>query len=223
MDPKKLAWPKYWEKGIHELSITDPILAKIIQRNKEIKLYSHQNPFLTLLRAIVSQQISSLAAKKLSKKILFLTSLENCTSTGNLKENVDASVFLASKSSFKRLGLSRAKYSCITEVATSLKNNKQYWENLDSLSDHEILSALMRIKGIGMWTGQMFLIFHLMRPNVFPETDLGLLKSIRKNYSLNDYVSVKEQLPNLKREWDPWLSIAAWYLWCDIDPVPFVY
>ena len=223
MNPKKLAWPKYWKKGVRELSASDPILAKIVRRNKEIKLYSHQDPFLTLLRAIVSQQISSLAAKKLSEKILFLISLENCASTGNLQENSNASVFLASKSSFKRLGISQAKYSCITEVATSLENNKQYWKNIDSFSDHEILSKLMRIKGVGIWTGQMFLIFHLMRPNVFPETDLGLLKSILKNYSLDDYVSVKKQLPNLKRKWDPWNSIAAWYLWCDIDPVPFVY
>ena len=223
MNPKKLAYPKYWKEGIWELSASDPILAKIIRRNKEIKLYSHQDPFLTLLRAIVSQQISSLAAKKLSAKILFLISLENCALTGNIKHNNDALVFLASKSSFKRLGLSQAKYSCITEVATSLKNNKQFWKNIDSFSDDEILSELMRIKGIGMWTGQMFLIFHLMRPNVFPETDLGLLKSIRKNYSLNDYASVREQLPNLKKNWDPWNTIAAWYLWCDIDPVPFVY
>ena len=223
MNPKKIAYPKYWKKGIRAVSTSDPILAKIIQRNKEIILYSHQDPFLTLLRAIVSQQISSLAAKKLSAKILFLISLENCGSTGNLQDNIDASVFLASKSSVKRLGLSQAKYSCITEVAVSLKNNKQFWENIDSFSDHEILSKLMRIKGIGMWTGQMFLIFHLMRPNVFPETDLGLLKSIRKNYSLNDYVSVREQLPNLKKKWGPWNTIAAWYLWCDIDPVPFVY
>ena len=69
MNPKKLACPKYWKEGTRELSATDPILAKIIRRNKEIKLYSHQDPFLTLLRAIISQQISSLAAKKLSAKI----------------------------------------------------------------------------------------------------------------------------------------------------------
>ena len=125
MNPKKIACPKYWQEGIRKLSASDPILAKIIQRNKEIKLYSHQDPFLTLLRAIVSQQISSLAAKKLSAKILFLISLENCASTGNLQDNSDASVFLASKSSFKRLGLSQAKYSCITEVAASLKNNRE--------------------------------------------------------------------------------------------------
>ena len=223
MNPKKLVCPKYWKEGVQELSASDPILAKIIQRNTGIKLYSHQDPFLTLLRTIVSQQISSLAAKKLSAKILFLISLENCALTGNLQDNIDASVFLASKSSFKRLGLSQAKYSCITEVAASLKNNKHYWNNIESFSDHEILSELMRIKGIGMWTGQMFLIFHLMRPNVFPQTDLGLLKSIRKNYSLNDYASVREQLPNLKKKWDPWNSIAAWYLWCDVDPIPFVY
>ena len=126
MNPKKLACPKYWKEGVRELSASDPILAKIIQRNKENKLYSRQNPFLTLLRAIVSQQISSLAAKKLSKKILFLISLENCASTGNLQDNSYESIFLASKSSFKRLGLSHAKYSCITEVAASLKNNKQF-------------------------------------------------------------------------------------------------
>ena len=223
MNPKKIAWPHYWKEGVRELTTSDPILAKIIQRNKGIKLYSHQDPFLTLLRAIVSQQISSIAAKKLCAKILFLISLENCGSTGNLQDNSDASAFLASKSSVKRLGLSQAKYSCINEVAASLKNNKQFWENIDSFSDHEILTELMLIKGIGLWTGQMFLIFHLMRPNVFPETDLGLLKSIRKNYLFNDYVSVKKQLPNLKKKWDPWNSIAAWYLWCDIDPVPFVY
>ena len=128
MNPKKLARPKYWKEGVRELTASDPILAKIIQRNKGIKLYSHQDPFLTLLRAIVSQQISSLAAKKLSEKILFLISLENCASTGNLQDNNYESVFLASKSSFKRLGLSHAKYSCITEVANSLNNNKQYWK-----------------------------------------------------------------------------------------------
>ena len=69
MNPKKLAWPKYWQEGIRDLSASDSILAKIIQRNKEIKLYSHQDPFLTLFRAIVSQQISSVAAKKLSAKM----------------------------------------------------------------------------------------------------------------------------------------------------------
>ena len=130
MNPKKISCPKYWKEGIRELSTSDPILAKIIQRNKEIKLYSHQDPFLTLLRAIVSQQISSLSAKKLTEKILFLISLENCASTGNLRDNSDALVFLASKSSYKRLGLSQTKYICITEVASSVKNNKQFWRNI---------------------------------------------------------------------------------------------
>ena len=223
MTPSKLKFPNYWDEGFNDLCASDPILAKIAIQNKEIKLYSHRNVFLTLVRAIVSQQISSQAAEKISYKLLFLISLESCTLTRELNKVIDASTFLRSKSCFKRLGISQKKYTTMNTVAHHLNNNKDYWKNLNNFSDVEILSELTNIKGIGVWTGQMFLIFHLMRPNVLPETDFGLLKSIMKNYSLPDILSAKQQLPKLKEKWAPWNTIATWYLWCDIDPRPFIY
>ena len=223
MAPQKIVYPKYWDEGVRNLCELDPILSKIASRNKENKLCSHKNPFLTLVRAIIGQQISSTAARKISEKLLFLTSLESSILTRELQQQFNPSTFLRSTSTAKRIGISRSKYLCITDVANQIVGNPRYWEKLEFFSDTEILSNLLKIKGIGLWTGEMFLIFHLMRPNIFPKNDLGLLKSIAKNYSLVSIDVVRKKLPYLTRKWNPWNTIAAWYLWCDADQSPFIY
>jgi DNA-3-methyladenine glycosylase II len=223
MNPRKIIYPSYWDEGVSAITSKDPILAKIIQNFKEIRLYSHGNFFLTLVRAIISQQISNSAAKKISQRVLFLVSLENMLLNKEFSVNISASCFLKSKNKFKYFGISEKKIYYLTEISKNIKKNPIYWNNLKNLTDDEIIKALCLHKGIGLWTAQMYLIFHLMRPNVFPNRDLGIINTIKVAYDLSNVTEVNALIPELTQMWHPWNTIAAWYLWCYSDSYPTVY
>ena len=120
------------------------------------------------------------------------------------------------------MGLSKQKASYIKNVANFFIQNRQRIKEWPNLHDDIIINDLVSIKGVGVWTAEMFLMFSLGRPNVFPVRDLGFLKAVSINY--NKKLPISDMfLKKLKKEWDPWCSVATWYLWRSIDPVPVNY
>ena len=202
--------PSWWKEGCNELSNNDPIMKTLINRFNENKLSSIRNPFYSLCKSIVGQQISVAAASAVWNR------LEN-------KYNIfDGQFFKSSDlNQLKKIGLSERKASYLINLSEKLKdyNSYDYWNNLN---DQEIYSFLIDIKGIGPWSIKMFMIFCLNRPDIFSADDIGLLKAIGKNYFKN-VRPTKDEAENFSHRWKPWRTAASWYLWRSIDPEVVLY
>ena len=122
----------------------------------------------------------------------------------------------------KSCGLSKQKISYLKHLAEAFNSKRVKPEEWENLCDDEIIGQLTEIKGIGRWTAEMFLIFNLCRPNIFPVDDLGLIKGICKTYNLK-YPITKEHAIKLSNKWKPWRSVATWYFWRSLDPIPVQY
>ena len=197
-----------WEVAAKELSRKDPVIMKIIKLYSGDKMQLKNNAFLTLVRSVVGQQISVKAADSVWKKLE-----ELCRGSIEPKR-----IKSFSEDELRSAGLSRSKANYIQNIAKSniLEVN---WSNLD---DEEAINLLCKIKGIGRWTAEMFLIFHLARPNILPLGDIGLIKAIELNYNNGEKMS-KEELEAYGQKWSPWCTVATWYLWRSLDPIPVNY
>tara|TARA_B100001029_G_scaffold32296_1_gene24292 strand:+ start:92 stop:703 length:612 start_codon:yes stop_codon:yes gene_type:complete len=197
-----------WEVATKELSRNDPVIMKIIKLYSGDKMQLKNNAFLTLVRSVVGQQISVKAADSVWRKLE-----ELC------KDDIEPEkIKLFSEEELREAGLSKSKANYIQNIAKSdiLEVN---WSNLD---DEEAIDLLCKIKGIGIWTAEMFLIFHLARPNILPLGDIGLIKAIELNYNNGEKMS-KEELEAYRQKWSPWCTVATWYLWRSLDPIPVNY
>ena len=203
--------PFFWEKAKKALITKDKKLGYIINRYSKDFLFSKSDPFYTLARSIVGQQISVKAAQAVWDR--FENKIEKVTPKNTLNAH-----FM----SLKSCGLSRQKISYLKSLATGFINRDikpQKWKNY---SDEEIIEELIKIKGIGRWTAEMFLIFNLCRPDVFPADDLGVLKGICICYNIK-YPITKEHAIRISKKWKPYRSVATWYLWRSLDPIPVEY
>lgn len=196
--------PKYWQQATKELSQNDPVIAKIISQYKGEVLQSRGDAFFSLARSIVGQQISVKAAASVWKK------LED--NVGEVKEHI---IHKAEEEDLRFCGLSRQKISYLKSLAGHFIDKTVDVKTFRTKSDEEIIKDLTSIKGIGRWTAEMFLIFHMMRPDVFPVADIGLQKAIEKHY--------KKKPSALENKWKPWRSVATWYMWRSLDPLPVEY
>ena len=203
--------PHFWEKAKVELIRKDKQLGEIIKAYPEDFLFSKSDPFYTLSRAIVGQQISVKAAQavweRFEKKIIIV----------NPKNTLKMHYM-----SFKSCGLSKQKIKYLKFLATAFINKELKILESKTASDDEIVEQLIKVKGIGKWTAQMFLIFNLCKPDVFPEDDLGLIKGICVCYNLK-YPIKKETAIKMSKKWKPWRSVATWYFWRSLDPIPVEY
>ena len=202
---------KNWLLAINNLKKKDKILKEIINKYKSEKLHSKKNAFLTLAKSITGQQISVKAANsiwlRLEKKI----------------KKIDPSNILKVKiNEIKKCGFSKQKANYIFNLANFFKKNKNIENKWEKVEDEEVIDDLIKIKGIGRWTAEMFLIFYLLRPNIFPSADIGLLKAISINYNLK-YPLKNSDIKKFKKKWTPWSTVATWYLWRSLDPVPVKY
>ena len=202
---------KNWLLAINNLKKKDKILKEIINKYKSEKLHSKKNAFLTLAKSITGQQISVKAANsiwlRLEKKI----------------KKIDPSNILKVKiNGIKKCGFSKQKANYIFNLANFFKKNKNIENKWRKIEDEEVIDDLIKIKGIGRWTAEMFLIFYLLRPNIFPSADIGLLKAISINYNLK-YPLKNSDIKKFKKKWIPWSTVATWYLWRSLDPVPIKY
>tara|TARA_B100000287_G_scaffold373817_1_gene373228 strand:+ start:35 stop:646 length:612 start_codon:yes stop_codon:yes gene_type:complete len=197
-----------WEVAAKELSRKDPVIMKIIKLYSGDKMQLKNNAFLTLVRSVVGQQISVKAADSVWKKLE-----ELCRDSIEPKR-----IKSFSEDELRSAGLSRSKVNYIQNIAKSdiLDVN---WSSLD---DEEAINLLCKVKGIGRWTAEMFLIFHLARPNILPLGDIGLIKAIELNYNNGEKMS-KEELEAYGQKWSPWCTVATWYLWRSLDPIPVNY
>ena len=202
--------PLYWKLAKKELGKKDKILKKIISSYDGI-LVSRSDPFFSLCKSIIGQQISVQSAdsvwKKFSKKI---------------KQIKPSNVLKARKKQLAKCGLSRQKIEYLKILAKKFKDKSIDIKKLKKMTDEDAIKYLTEVKGIGRWTAEMFLFFNQLRPDIFPVQDIGLLKAISKNYKTT-YPPPINKINKLRKIWSPYATVATWYMWRSIDPVPVKY
>ena len=203
--------PKYWNKGIIYLSNKDKVLKKIIDQFPKQSLNLNDNSFHALINSIIGQQISVSAANSMKKKLFALKRNITPRTIKNIK-----------KIDFKKCGLSKQKILYINNIANFFLENKKFINEINKADDLYIREKLIQIKGIGNWTVDMFLIFTHGSSNIFPTGDLGFIKAISKHYK-KDLPLDDKFLSRLLKRWSPYSSIATWYLWRSLDPIPVSY
>ena len=203
--------PKYWNKGIIYLSNKDKVLKKIIDQFPKQSLILNDNRFHALINSIIGQQISVSAANSMKKKLFALKKNITPRTIKNIK-----------KIDLKKCGLSKQKILYINNIADFFVENKKFIYEIDKSEDQYIREKLIEIKGIGNWTVDMFLIFTHGSSNIFPTGDLGFIKAISKHYK-KDLPLDDNFLSTLLKRWSPYSSIATWYLWRSLDPIPVSY
>jgi DNA-3-methyladenine glycosylase II len=215
LPPNELLSPGYWDDACRHLGRRDRVMKKLIPRFGPARLESRGDAFTTLARSIVGQQISVKAAQAVWER--FLTLLE--TSTAPL---VPQAVLARPTAELRTAGLSVRKAEYLHDLARHFGEARVHPLQWSEMDDEAVITELVAIRGIGRWTAEMFLIFHLLRPNVLPLDDLGLLKGISLNYFSGEPVS-RAEARELGEGWAPFRSVATWYIWRSLDPVPVAY
>jgi DNA-3-methyladenine glycosylase II len=203
--------PEYWHAAKRSLARRDPVMGAIMRAHPKIFLVRRGEPFLTLARAIVGQQISVKAAQSVWDRFSACVGVVT-------PENV----LLRERPLLRACGLSDRKTEYIADLAQHFANGSIHVHRWPQMSDEEIIAELLEVRGIGRWTAEMFLIFNLLRPDVYPLDDLGLQKGIRVTYFRGRKVALST-MRRLGERWRPWRSVATWYLWRSLDPVPVEY
>ena len=202
--------PEYWDRARRALARRDPVMAAIIRRHPGVHLVSRGDPFLTLARSIVGQQISVKAAQSVWNRFSEVA-----------VEVVPENILRLRATRLRACGLSERKAEYIFDLAQRFADGAVHVHRWPQMSDEEVIADLVQVRGIGRWTAEMLLMFSLLRPDVFPLADLGLQKAIRLAYYKR-----KVSLRTLARHgesWRPWRSVATWYLWRSLDPLPVEY
>lgn len=199
--------PDYWESAKLELMRRDRIMRKLIPQFGDLYLVGRDDPFTTLTRSIVGQQISGKAADALWQQ--FLELCPKCVPIQVVK--LGAEKLIAA-------GLSKRKTEYILDLADHFKEKRLHVDKWAEMGDEDVISELIQIRGIGRWTAEMFLIFNLLRPNILPLDDPGLLKGISINYFSGEPVS-RSDAREVAANWEPWRTVATWYLWRSLDPI----
>jgi DNA-3-methyladenine glycosylase II len=204
--------PEYWDRAKRALARRDPVMGAIMRQHPRVYMMVRGEPFMTLARAICGQQISVKAAQSVWNRVCV------CLDQKITPEAVVA----ANRKNLRACGLSDRKTEYIADLAQHFVDGKIHARDWPRMSDEEIIAELTDVRGIGRWTAEMFLMFNLLRPDVFPLDDLGLQKGIRVAYFKGRKTSLKK-MKQLGETWRPWRSVATWYLWRSLDPVPVEY
>ena len=204
--------PDYWDEACRHLGKRDRVMRKLIPLHGEARLESRGDAFTTLARSIVGQQISVKAAQAVWQRFLALGSRDDAC--------VDpAEVLDFDAQALRSAGLSLRKMDYLRDLAGHFADGTVHVEQWSAMEDEAIIEELVAIRGIGRWTAEMFLIFHLMRPNVLPLDDIGLMKGISLHYFSGEPVS-RVEAREVGDAWAPFRSVATWYLWRSLDPLP---
>lgn len=207
--------PAYWAKAKRELARNDAVLGEIIRSYPRIHLQSRGDPFQTLTRSIVGQQISVKAAQSVWDRL--------CATARDMTPD---SLLALERAALRACGLSERKVEYIRDLCAHFISGRVDPARFAELDDEAIIDELTDIRGIGRWTAEMFLIFNLLRPNVLPLDDLGLLRAVSLHYLDGESIVGREgraRVEALATGWAPWRSVATWYLWRSLDPVPVEY
>ena len=204
-------FPAYWDEACQHLMKKDRVMRKLIPQFGDARLVTRGDAFVTLARSIVGQQISVKAAQSVWDRFSSLS--RRITPSGVLRLNVD---------DMRGAGLSARKVEYLVDLALHFQDGKLSLKKWVDMDDEAIIEELIAVRGIGRWTAEMFLIFHLMRPNVLPLDDVGLINGISKNYFSGDVVS-RSDARDVAVAWAPYCSVATWYIWRSLDPLPVTY
>jgi DNA-3-methyladenine glycosylase II len=207
--------PDYWDEACRHLGKRDRVMRKLIPQFGEGRLQSRGDAFTTLARSIVGQQISVKAAQAVWDRFAALMD-------GPPTRLQPASVLALDVATARAAGLSARKVEYLWDLASHFESGTVHVRQWQQMDDEAIIEELVAIRGIGRWTAEMFLIFHLMRPNVLPLDDLGLLKGISVNYFSGEPVS-RAEAREVGDAWAPFRSVATWYIWRSLDPLPVDY
>ena len=204
--------PKYWNKAKKILSKRDPILKKIIKKLNKGYLTSKDDPFFSLCRTIVGQQISIKAADSIWLKFEI-----KCR-----KKIIPSRILKLSSTGLKSAGLSRQKITYLKNIARNFKDKSFNIKDLKKMNNDSAIQYITKLKGLGVWSAQMFLMFNLNRQDIFPTKDIGLLRAISKNYKTS-YPPSKRFLNKISNLHSGYRTVLTWYMWRSIDPVDVEY
>ncbi len=210
-----LCAPHYWDEACKHLGKRDRVMRKLIPKFGDGRLQSRGDAFTTLARSIVGQQISVKAAQSVWHRFALAVGEASTRLT-------PAAVLALDVSALRGAGLSGRKAEYLADLAQHFANGAVHVGQWQAMDDEAIIDELVAIRGIGRWTAEMFLIFHLMRPNVLPLDDVGLLKGISVNYFSGEPVS-RAEAREVGDAWAPFRSVATWYIWRSLDPLPVEY
>jgi len=203
--------PGYWDDACRHLTRKDRVMKRLIAQSDGACLQTRGDAFTTLARSIVGQQISVKAAQTVWDRFAVLP--RKMTPANVLKLKVD---------DMRAAGLSARKVEYLVDLSLHFDSGAIQADAWEAMDDETIITELVGIRGIGRWTAEMFLIFHLMRPNVLPLDDVGLITGISKNYFSGDSVS-RSDAREVANAWAPYCSVATWYIWRSLDPLPVEY
>ena len=204
--------PNYWYKGKKILSKKDPVFMKIIKKFNKGFLTSKKDPFFSLCRTIIGQQISTKAADS-----IWLKFEKKCK-----KKIISNNVLKLTLHSLRRAGLSRQKITYLKNIAKGFKNKSFNVKIIEKMPDDQAIEYITKLKGLGIWSAQMFLMFNLNRPDIFPTKDIGLLRGISINYKTS-YPPSEKFLNKISNLHSGYRTIFTWYMWRSIDPVDVEY
>ncbi len=196
------------QNGIEHLSKNDPVLRSIIKRSKPCSLKPHRDYYISLLESIIGQQLSIKAAASINRRFIQLVG----------DPPLPEKIIQFDDEFLRTAGLSYSKIKYVKDLSLKILNKELKLKQIPALCDEDIIAELTKVKGIGLWTAQMFLIFTLARPDVLPYLDLGIRKSIQNLYGLRKLPEQAgvEKIAK-KYNWRPYCSIASWYLWRSLD------
>lgn len=203
--------PAYWDEACADLMKRDRILRKMIPTYGPAHLISRGDPFITLARSVVGQQISVKAAQTVWERLAALC-----------PKLTPAQMLKAGRDNLAACGLSRRKAEYIVDLAEHFKAGRVHVDSWTEMDDEAVIAELTQIRGIGRWTAEMFLMFNLMRPNVLPLDDIGLINAISANYFSGEPVT-RSEAREVAANWEPWRTVATWYMWRSLDPLPVTY
>lgn len=206
-----MAMPAYWEDACKHLMKKDRVMKRLIPQFGQACLQSRGDAFATLARSVVGQQISVKAAQTVWDRFAKLP--QQMTPAQVLRLKID---------DMRAAGLSARKVEYLVDLALHFDSGLVHVEDWVAMDDEAIIDELVAIRGIGRWTAEMFLIFHLMRPNVLPLDDVGLINGISKSYFSGEVVS-RSDAREVALAWAPYRTVATWYIWRSLDPVPVEY
>jgi DNA-3-methyladenine glycosylase II len=204
--------PKYWNKAKKILSRRDPIIRKIIKKYKKGFLTTRNNPFFSLCRTIVGQQVSVASANSIWSKF-----------SKKCKKNIRPKVVLKIPSRvLKSAGLSRQKISYLKIISNAFENKSFNVRKIKKMNDVDAIEYITKLKGLGVWSAEMFLMFNLNRADIFPVKDIGLLRAISKNYKIS-YPPSNRFVERISKLHSGYRTVFTWYMWRSIDPTDVEY
>jgi DNA-3-methyladenine glycosylase II len=202
-----MSTPEYWNEATRELVARDPVFSRLATRYEGLALGSRGDAFSTLARAIVGQQISVKAASSVWNRLV-----------AEIGEVTPANLKAADLARLRTCGLSGQKCSYLSDLAERFVSGALDPSSWTALDDEALITELTQVKGIGRWTAEMFLIFHMARPDVLPLDDIGLQRAMSLQYNAGRPLS-KLKMRRIAKAWAPWRSVATWYLWRSLDPL----